>query len=127
VKRVIGLPGDTIDIRDGAVWVNGQKLAEKYTNGASEPYDLHPPVQGSRGLLFRDGATIAEIPTTAASGAASREKDIIGTPVMIYMSLNVFFGGLGAGTDSRAVFFGLRERPSCIPERCAGSVFFRTF
>src|SRR5712692_4098929 len=41
VKRVIGLPGDTIDIHDGAVWVNGQKLAEKYTTGTSEPYELH--------------------------------------------------------------------------------------
>src|ERR1700693_1741063 len=37
VKRVIGLPGDPVDIHDGAVWINGQKLAEKYTNGASEP------------------------------------------------------------------------------------------
>ena len=26
VKRVIGLPGETVDIRDGAVWINGQKL-----------------------------------------------------------------------------------------------------
>src|ERR1700726_2659572 len=30
VKRVIGLPGDTIEIHDGAVWVNGQKLKESY-------------------------------------------------------------------------------------------------
>src|SRR5580698_9073677 len=37
VKRVIGLPGDTIDIHDGAVWVNGQKLEERYTLGRSEP------------------------------------------------------------------------------------------
>jgi len=37
VKRVIGLPGDTVDIRDGAVWVNGQKLQENYTTGPSEP------------------------------------------------------------------------------------------
>src|SRR5580704_19275399 len=26
VKRVIGLPGDTVDLHDGAVWINGQKL-----------------------------------------------------------------------------------------------------
>src|ERR1700752_2888680 len=30
VKRVIGLPGDVVDIRDGGVWINGQKLKEKY-------------------------------------------------------------------------------------------------
>jgi signal peptidase I len=32
VKRVIGLPGDTIDIRDGKVYVNGQELSESYVH-----------------------------------------------------------------------------------------------
>src|SRR6201982_245869 len=43
VQRVSVLPGDTVDIHDGAVWVNGQKLIEKYAMGASEPYDQHMP------------------------------------------------------------------------------------
>ncbi len=30
VKRVVGLPGETIEGRDGAVYVNGQRLAEPY-------------------------------------------------------------------------------------------------
>jgi signal peptidase I len=34
IKRAIGLPGDTIELRDGAVLVNGQTLAEPYVNGA---------------------------------------------------------------------------------------------
>lgn len=33
IKRVIGVAGDTIDIRDGAVYVNGQRLVEPYTYG----------------------------------------------------------------------------------------------
>src|SRR5207245_1295530 len=33
VKRVIGLPGETLDIHDGAVWINGQRLSENYTAG----------------------------------------------------------------------------------------------
>ena len=43
IKRVIGLPGDTVDLRDGEVFVNGVKLDEPYIyqdNGvpqASEP------------------------------------------------------------------------------------------
>src|SRR5262249_27041697 len=37
VKRVIGLPGETVDIRDGAVWINGRKLVENYTTGLTEP------------------------------------------------------------------------------------------
>jgi signal peptidase I len=31
IKRVIGVPGDTIEIRDGAVWINGVALDEPYT------------------------------------------------------------------------------------------------
>src|ERR1700691_3664892 len=30
IKRVIGLPGDTVDIRQGRVYVNGRKLLEPY-------------------------------------------------------------------------------------------------
>lgn len=33
VKRVIGVPGDEIDIREGYVYRNGQRLSEKYING----------------------------------------------------------------------------------------------
>jgi signal peptidase I len=33
IKRVIGLPGDTIDIRDNKVFVNGIELVEPYIDG----------------------------------------------------------------------------------------------
>ena len=33
IKRTIGLPGDTIDMRGGAVYVNGAKLHETYAVG----------------------------------------------------------------------------------------------
>jgi signal peptidase I len=32
IKRVIGLPGDTVEIRKGQVWVNGKELQEAYLN-----------------------------------------------------------------------------------------------
>src|SRR6202171_3057493 len=43
VKRVIGVPGDTIEIHDGSVWVNSQRLTENYTTGRTDPYDLRQP------------------------------------------------------------------------------------
>jgi signal peptidase I len=30
IKRIIAVPGDTVIVRDGTVWVNGQRLAEPY-------------------------------------------------------------------------------------------------
>jgi signal peptidase I len=30
IKRLIGMPGDTVEIRAGEVWVNGVKLTEPY-------------------------------------------------------------------------------------------------
>jgi signal peptidase I len=35
IKRVIGVPGDFVDIHDSQVWINNQQLAEAYI--ASEP------------------------------------------------------------------------------------------
>ena len=37
IKRVIGKPGDTISIENGAVSRNGSKLSEPYTKTATEP------------------------------------------------------------------------------------------
>ena len=39
VKRVIATEGDTLDIKDGSVFVNGEKLDEKYYNGVTSVMD----------------------------------------------------------------------------------------
>src|SRR5437667_12510516 len=36
VNRAIGLPGDTIDIHDNEVWIDGKKLLEHYTRRKTE-------------------------------------------------------------------------------------------
>lgn len=40
VKRVIGVPGDEIDIKDGFVYRNGQQLHESYINGGDGNTEL---------------------------------------------------------------------------------------
>src|SRR5271169_1394353 len=88
VKRVIGLPGDTVDIHDGAVWINGQRLVEKYTTGPSEAYDQHMPFKVPADCYFVMGDNRGNSYDSRFWGPVPR-KDIIGTPVLIYMSLNV--------------------------------------
>jgi len=74
VKRVIGLPGDTVDIHDGAVWINGQKLVEKYTTGASEAYDQHMPFKVPADCYFVMGDNRGKFLMTAAFGLRSAKR-----------------------------------------------------
>lgn len=57
IKRVIGLPGETVEIRDGGVYINGTLLDELYLEGTPtncRPEDAcsHGPVQVPPGSVF---------------------------------------------------------------------------
>jgi len=57
VKRAIGLPGDTIDIHDNAVWINAQRLGKTTRSekqSVSRPPRSRCPTK-CRELLFRNG------------------------------------------------------------------------
>jgi signal peptidase I len=97
IKRVIGLPGDTVDLRDGAVFINGTKLSENYTTGPSRPAptgftpagqsDIRFPYRVPDHCYFAMGDNRGNSYDSRFWGCVPR-KDIIGTPVMIYMSVN---------------------------------------
>lgn len=44
IKRIVGLPGETVQMQGGEVYINGQKLAEDYSVESLEPgsYDPYP-------------------------------------------------------------------------------------
>lgn len=50
IKRVIGLPGETLQVQGGKVYVDGQPLSEHYTYEPAN-YDL-PPLQIPLGTVF---------------------------------------------------------------------------
>lgn len=52
VKRVIGVPGDEIDIKDGYVYVNGVKLEESYVKGETDGGVFKLPVKVEKNKLF---------------------------------------------------------------------------
>jgi signal peptidase I len=95
VKRVIGLPGETVDVRDGAVWIDGKRLQENYTIGRTDPPGRSQLIAPFRGLPF----TVPEncyfvMGDNRENSLDSRywgcvpRNDILGTPVLIYMSLD---------------------------------------
>jgi signal peptidase I len=91
VKRVIGLPGDTIDIHDGSVWINGQRLAENYTLGRTERIEssssVPMPYKVPENCYFAMGDNRQNSYDSRFWGCVPRDN-IIGTPVLIYMSLS---------------------------------------
>lgn len=42
VKRIIGLPGETVEVKDGVVYVNGEVLSENYLKEPMEQEDFGP-------------------------------------------------------------------------------------
>jgi signal peptidase I len=97
IKRTIGLPGDTIDLRNGTVYINGREFNEPYTVGRTEPApsgsaprgytDIKFPFHVPDNCYFAMGDNRTNSYDSRFWGCVPR-NDIIGTPVMIYMSLD---------------------------------------
>jgi signal peptidase I len=69
IKRVIGLPGETIEVRDGDVYINGQRLDEPYARWPTYPglkRRVVPPdsvfVMGDNRGLSNDSRSFGPIP-----------------------------------------------------------------
>lgn len=62
VKRVIGVEGDEVDIQDGSVYINGERLEEPYVNGRTEPkgYKLPCVVGKNEIFVMGDHRTVSE-------------------------------------------------------------------
>jgi signal peptidase I len=52
IKRVVGLPGDQIEIRKGRLLVNGMPVREEYLPEAFRDSDSFPPTEVRKGFYF---------------------------------------------------------------------------
>jgi signal peptidase I len=87
VKRVIGMPGDTIAIHDGAVWINGQKLDEPYIKDPISPNYSWGPETVKPACYFAMGDNRENSYDSRYWGCVPR-ANIIGVPVMTYLSID---------------------------------------
>jgi signal peptidase I len=81
IKRVIGLPGDTVEVRDERVFVNGTALTEPYI--AHPPNYAFGPVQVEADRFFVLGDNRSNSSDSHVWGTVPR-ADIVGRALIIY-------------------------------------------
>jgi signal peptidase I len=95
IKRVIGTPGDVVEIRNKTVYVNGAPLAEEYTryadgrnvDGFLRSRDNMPPVRVPPGKLFMMGDNRDRSYDSRFWGFVDMDA-VIGKAMFIYFSID---------------------------------------
>lgn len=134
VKRIVGIPGDRIHLRDGILYVNGQRQDESYVihNGSYNPYRDNfpsvPPTESNNvtpewhllmSSYIRDGDLI--VPPNSYFGMGDNRdvsydsrywgfiprENVIGRPMFIYWSYETPAGQyMKTGIGDRLAFVG---------------------
>jgi signal peptidase I len=92
VKRLIGLPGETIQEKSGTIFVNGRKLAEPYVkadrrDSGSEILGRTTPYHIGQGLYFMMGDNRSQSCDSREWGPVPR-KNLIGPVFFVYWPPN---------------------------------------
>jgi signal peptidase I len=52
IKRVVGVPGDTVELRRGTLFVNDRRIAETYVRPHFNDDETHAPVTVAKGYYY---------------------------------------------------------------------------
>ncbi len=99
IKRIIAIPGDTLEIIDNVVWVNGQKIAEPYANFdgtlrfTNQQNTNYGPKAIPQGAYFVLGDNRNESIDSRMLGLLTEDR-IGGTVTKVFWSWNFESGGI---------------------------------
>ena len=82
VKRVIGLPGDTVEVREGTVILNGEPLQRRRIADYAVPVTPNSPCRGApdgavREIADEDGGSICAYPRFRETLPGGRSYDVL--------------------------------------------------
>jgi signal peptidase I len=86
IKRVIGLPGDTVQGKDDSVYINGERLVEPYL-APGTPIDDFGPIVVPEGDMFVMGDNRGESFDSRKFGPIP-ENRIVGLAFVLFLPLN---------------------------------------
>ena len=105
IKRIVGMPGDTLSLREGVVYANGERLAEPYVRpldgrpAPTEPFDtglpwaLQQPYKVPSGSYFLMGDNRTDSKDSRDFGPVTRDQ-LVGRALARYWPPGRI-GGLG--------------------------------
>jgi signal peptidase I len=89
IKRVVGLPDDTVEIREGQVYLNSKLLPEPYIPPESDDFGTYPPTRIPNGEYFVMGDHRTSSNDSRIFGPVPR-KFIYGKAVFAYWPVDHF-------------------------------------
>ena len=106
VKRLVGLPGDTVAVREGTLWRNGEPVEEQGAGSHAGGGDLpETVVEPGRYFMLGDNRGVSE--DSRSWGTVGR-ADLVGAAALVYWSWD--WRGAASGRQPAAIWERLRER-----------------
>lgn len=87
IKRVVGVGGDTVEVKEGSVFVNGEKAEEPFVKDPSAPLGDHAPVKIKTGELFVMGDNRLHSQDSRSFGPI-KESSVVGRAFILIWPLN---------------------------------------
>lgn len=81
IKRIVALPGDRLQVKEGKLYINGRRSQESYLNGS--PQGNYGPVIVPRGSVFVMGDNRNNSEDSRAFGALKKDL-LVGQALLIY-------------------------------------------
>lgn len=82
IKRVIGLPNDQIDVRDGIVYINGEEADEDYIKDGYTPGDVYNRVLGKDEYFCMGDNRVVSVDSRSESVGNVKKDKIVGKVVL---------------------------------------------